>query len=509
MAVASLLGACSSPTFDKEQITLPTATVTTPAEKDPDSTASSDRQRIPRGFKKYYRQEITWSSCDGDFECALITAPMDWKDPDSDSISLALTRLSASGDAQGSLLVNPGGPGQSGTEFLTYAANLLSEDVRENYDIVGFDPRGVGRSESVKCYDAAEWDAFVSASYPPTDDGHAAASAAIAEFGRACAARTGSLLGHIDTLSAARDMDMMRVVLGDTRLNYLGYSYGTLLGSTYAGLFPGNVGRMVLDGGIDPSLAPFDIVVGQAAGFERALTNYVTYCLERSDCPLSGSVADGLDQISVFVEGLLANPMRTDDPERTLTQSLGVTGIVYPLYSQTMWPVLTSALEAALVQGDGTTLLANADAYNARDTDGDFADNSGQAFLAINCLEPRLDDSAETFAKLTAELADVAPTLGTSWAIGDQCAGWPYPDVPRDYDLSAPGSSAILVIGTTGDPATPYEWSQGLAQVLAAGVLLTYDGEGHGAYGLSNACVTENVDGYLISGIVPEDGVTC
>ncbi|SNS64134.1 alpha/beta hydrolase fold [Micrococcales bacterium KH10] len=505
---ALLLAGCTeAESYEKTQIGIPNVTVgENNAQADEGETR---RSRIPQGFRKFYRQDIVWSTCDTTYECATVRAPLDWSDPKGDSIGIGLQRLPATSVKQGSLLINPGGPGVSGTDFVSYAEILISEQVRESYDLVGFDPRGTGRTSPIRCYPDAEWDNFITNGPSATssiDDQQGAAQA----FALACQTNASDILAYVDTQSVARDMDLIRAVLGERRLNYLGYSYGTSLGSTYAGLFPTNVGRFVLDGAMDPALSPNEVVLGQAQGFERALRRYVSYCLSRSDCPLSGTVEEALGAIHVLLGSLGNNPLRTEDPDRVLTQPLGMVGVVYPLYASWQWPVLTAALDRAINNQDGTQLLANADAYHGRNSDGTFEDNSGQAFIAISCLEPRISADSENLAELQAQILEVAPTLGATWPIeAVQCAQWPASVPSQDFDLTAPGAQAIMVIGTTGDPATPYEWAQGLAQVLESGFLVTYDGDGHGAYGASNQCITETVDDFLLEGIVPTAEVSC
>jgi len=508
-AVVTLAG-CSPTTSTKEQVAIhPHASQT--AATDPSSASAARPVKPPKGFEPYYQQRVTWQHCDMTFECATVTAPTDWSDPSSAPIKLALERHAATGNRIGSLLVNPGGPGASGTDFVGYAPYLFGKDVLAAYDVVGFDPRGVGRSSAVTCLSDADWDRFTAASFPSTTPaGRDAVEAAYESLGAACASGTGDLLDHVDTVSAARDLDMVRAVLGEDKLDYLGFSYGTQLGSTYAALFPGHVGRMVLDGAIDPTLTPEQEVTGQAAGFEQAARSYVADCQGGSDCPLSGSVDDGVAQIGRLLDGLLARPMPTGDVSRPLTQSLGLFGIIYPLYAQSLWPTLTSALDDAINRGDGSGLLANADSYNSRDSDGTYADNSGVAFIAISCQDSRESSDPADMAAQAAELDKVAPTFGRFLAYGGlTCEHWPAPVVPLEADVAAPGAPPIVVVGTTGDPATPYSWAQGLATVLDSGVLVTYDGEGHTAYGSSNDCVLEAVDDYLVDGVVPADGTLC
>lgn len=491
----ALLAGCVAPVH---QTTIPS--------DEPSATAPAP---APAGGERFYDQTVAWQPCAEADECGTVQVPLDWADPAGDTVQLAVARVRATGDAVGSILVNPGGPGSSAIDFLSTARLIASQEVRDEYDLVAFDPRGVMRSVPVTCYDGPQMDQLLAADFDTsTDAGLAAQADAWGAFGAACAQRTGAVLGHIDTVTAARDMDVVRAVVGDQRLNYLGYSYGTKLGATYAALFPQLVGRMVLDSALDPRLDGDQVSAGQAAGFESALRAYATDCLGGSDCPLSGSVDEAMGQIRTLLDRTHTNPLPTSDGRR-LTAPLAFTGIAYPLYSQPRWADLTTALRSALA-GDGTVLLALSDAYYERSADGTYASNTTEAFSAINCLDlPATTDLAQMRAN-AAQIEAAAPTVGAFFAYsGTLCAQWPVPPVGGLDDYSAPGAPPILVLGTTNDPATPYAWAQSVASTLSSGVLLTHVGEGHGVYGLGNACATAAVDDYLLDGIVPPDGTRC
>lgn len=459
-------------------------------------------------LEDFYGQDLDWSSC-GKFECAQVAAPIDWDDPAAGETVVALERLPTEGEATGSLLINPGGPGGSGIEFLPQAATMISESVRDEFHVVAFDPRGVGQSNAVECQDDATKDAALSRDYPTTPEGLADFEAAQKAFGEACLERTGELLGHVDTQSAAKDMDLIRALVGDEKLNYLGYSYGTQLGAAYAGLFPQNVGRLVLDGAVDITLDDDASSLEQAKGFERALRNYVADCQGTTRCPLTGSVDDGLTQIKSLVDEALDNPLPTDSGRR-LTQTLAFYGIAVTLYDNASWRYLTDGLTQALDHNDGSMLLLLADIYNDRNADGTFSSNQNEAIQAVRCLDSRGNADPDHMAEQAQEILKVAPTLGESFGYGSLgCKNWPVPAVEINYDIAAPGADPILVIGTTADPATPYEWSQALAKTLESAVLLTWEGEGHTAYGRSNTCIADEVDAYLLSGTVPVEGTRC
>lgn len=499
LAVALLLGACA-----------PSPKVQSPAETGASSTGSTATgEDVPAELAEFYGQSLAWDDCGGGFECATAIAPLSWDDPAQGTIELALKRLPASGEKIGSLLTNPGGPGGSGIEYITSAAGSIGEPVKEAYDVIGFDPRGVGASTPVVCLDDAAKDASLSRAYPDSDEGRAEMTADLKAWADACAQNTGDLLGNVDTQSAARDMDMLRAALGDSTLNYLGFSYGTQLGATYAGLYPEKVGRMVLDGAIDTTLTSDEVSAQQAVGFENALRAYVKDCQGGKDCPLTGTVDDGMAQVKAFLDQVSERPMRTSS-DRRLTSTLAFYGIALPLYNNESWYALTAGLDAALNDGDGTMLLGFADLYNGRNADGTFNDNSAEAFRAVNCLDARGNPDPAFMAEQAAQIEEAAPTMGSFFTYGGlSCVDWAYPVVDQEFDLHAKGAAPIVVVGTTNDPATPYVWAEGLAKTLDSATLLTWEGEGHTAYGRSNACVADAVDAYLVDGKVPEDGKVC
>ncbi|USQ79607.1 alpha/beta hydrolase [Ornithinimicrobium faecis] len=472
------------------------------------STGSAAPAEVPEGLEEFYEQELAWESCDGG-ECATLTVPINYEEPDGDTIELSLLRVPAGDSKQGSLVVNPGGPGGSGVDYATQAGLVVSDGVREHFDIVGFDPRGVARSAPIECFDDAQMDDYLGADPTPDDAAEEEASTELVKnFAAACEENGGELLGHVSTVEVARDMDVLRAALGEDQLDYLGASYGTFIGATYAELFPASVGRFVLDGAIDPTMSGKDMGLGQAAGFEQATREYVQSCVDGGDCPLGDDVDSGMEGITTFLDELDANPLPLDgDAAGELTEGWGVLGIIVAMYDEGAWPILTQALRAAQ-DGDPTTLMFLANIYAGRSSDGVYDGNSMQAITAVNCLdraaEPELDRD-----QVLAEFEEVAPTFGRYLAGEGACAYWPVEaqTVLEDYD--GEGAAPIVVIGTTRDPATPYEWAESLADTLSSGVLISYDGDGHTAYGRSNDCVDGAVDAYLTEGTVPEDGLSC
>jgi len=499
--------------------------------------SSWEQSTIPEGLDVYYTQKVEWISCADDdgfstgvpkidelneldtLECAWMTVPMDYANPSGETIEIALGR-SVAKKSKGSVVVNPGGPGSSGVELVPSLATDAGPVLRESLDIVGFDPRGVGRSKPpVDCVDDQGLDAYLSTDYDTsTAAGVAEAQAAADAFAAGCLERTGPALQFVDTISAARDMDVLRAVLGETKLTYLGFSYGTQLGATYASLFPDNVGNMVLDGAVDPTVTPNEKTLIQAGGFESALRAYVTDCLESDACPLSGSVDDAMAQVTAVVDAAEANPLPTGTP-RPLTGSLALTGIIAPLYFKDPgWDFLTVGLEGAITDGDGTMLLVIADLfYNDRcndlvcpEEDGFFS-NSTEAHIAIRCADSRDEADPETVAAINEQIMQVAPILGKYFVDEgvDSCAAWPTPVATPLDSYDAIGAGPIVVIGTTNDPATPYEWAVTLSKNLDEGVLITYEGEGHTAYTSAGKCVQDAVDDFLVNGKVPTNGLTC
>jgi pimeloyl-ACP methyl ester carboxylesterase len=328
------------------------------------------------------------------------------------------------------------------------------------------------------------------------------------QFADACQNNTGALLQHVDTVSAARDLDMLRAALGDDQLHYLGYSYGTYLGANYAELFPHTVGRLVLDGAIDPTASNFDVNATQAQGFENALRAYLTHCLAQEKCPFSGNVDEAMLTIRALLDSVDTNPIRASDG-RELGATTLTTAVIYPLYQKNSWPLLNEMFTNVMNGGADTALLL-ADTYNGRNADGTYRDNSNEAFTAVNCLDYRYNNDPTTMRQHAALLEEIAPVIGTYLSFGDiQCANWPYMSTVERRELHAAGSAPILVVGTTNDPATPFIWAEKLAQQLDNARLVTYHGEGHTAYNKSNKCVNNAVDNYLVSGTVPSSNLEC
>lgn len=489
--------------------------------------AGSSPAPVPEGLEDFYTQDLDWHSCgkgdsvaqaDGAYECATVMVPLDYDQPEGTTIQVALKKRPATREAIGTLLVNPGGPGGSGVELVDSVDGYFSSALLDAYDVVGFDPRGVGASTAVDCLTDAERDAYRAGTGEDDltdldpEQARAQVVAQARDLASRCAAHTevAGLLDHIDTVSAARDLDVVRAAVGDERLTYLGYSYGTYLGATYADLFPGNVGRMVLDGAIDPELTSGELAEGQAKGFESALRTYVAQCLDGDGCPLSGSVDEGVTQVQDFLARAATSPVPTSDPDRPLTGDLATSAVIGVLYQDESWPTLTQGLNQAMLQNDGSVLLYIADVFASRNSDGTYSGNGDEVINAINCLDYPVTGDTQQWDDQAARLEQDAPSFGASLAYADlYCQAWGHPSHREHRPISAQGSPTILVVGTTGDPATPYEWSQALASQLADARLVTWEGNGHTAYGRSDGCVTQAVDSYLLAGTVPEEDLVC
>lgn len=462
----------------------------------------------PTDLEGYYAQELEWVSCVEGFDCAYVLAPLDYDNPASGTIDLAVVRHRATaGEAVGSLLTNPGGPGGSGVSFIADSLDYaIGDPIKEQFDVIGFDPRGVGESTAVACFDAAEMDAYLydipeaPRGTPEWEDELQEANEA---FAQACEANSGGILEHITTENSARDLDVLRAVLGDEKLNYIGFSYGTFLGSVYAKLFPENVGRVVFDGALDPSVSSTMVGATQMTGFENALRAYMAGCLDDSGCPFRGTVDEGMRDIQALLADLATAPLQASDGRMMGVDSM-LTGIILPLYSEDNWPLLTTGF-ADILSGDPDMMFFLADFYNGREG-GQYVDNSTEAFRAYNCMDYPDDSTDADYAEAKALMAAEAPTFAPYWDGPDACAVWPYPPSGEREIIAAEGAAPIVVVGTTGDPATPYEWSVALADQLASGVLVTNEGEGHTGYNKGNDCVDEAIEGYLIEGVVPADG---
>jgi len=443
-------------------------------------------------------------------QCAKIAVPLDYENPDGRSISLSVLKVPATDSQQriGSLVVNPGGPGGSGVDYAANASTYFGAEVRAAFDIVGFDPRGVAGSTPITCLTDQEMDAYIASDPDPDTPREAEQSdALLRDFGEGCLRRSGDLTRHVSTEEAARDMDVLRALLDEDKLSYFGASYGTFLGATYADLFPERVGRMVLDGAIDPSEDAVQTSLVQAKGFQTALDAYVAHCVDGGSCFLGNSVEEGLRTIEDFLDRLDKQPI-PGEGDRVLTEGLAVLGIWLPLYNRDYWSILDAALKSGLA-GNGAGLLVLADSYVSRGPNG-YTDNSTEALYAGNCLDHGESVTAAEAQRLEPRFGKVSPTFGRIFAFRlTGCGSWPVHSGKKPHELTAPGAAPILVVGTSRDPATPLSWAEALADQLQSGVLVRRDGDGHTGYGAGNPCVDDTVERYLVSGDVPQGDVDC
>ncbi|MEU5886276.1 alpha/beta hydrolase [Streptomyces sp. NPDC047461] len=476
-------------------------------------------------------QKLSWKDCpapnaaegggdapsplpNGDkWQCATLKAPLDWNKPKGDKIGLALIRAKAGGDESkriGSLIFNFGGPGGSGVTTLPAFGEDYAK-LRTRYDLVSFDPRGVGRSEPVECLNDLQLDAYFQQDATPDD---AAERTRLLdntkEFNAACEDNSEKVLSHVRTTDAARDMDLMRQILGDEKLHYFGISYGTELGGVYAHLFPKKVGRAVFDAVVDPTEDSEQGSLAQTKGFQRALDNFAEHCVSQTeDCPIGDSAQDVKARIATLLKDLDSAPI-PGVGLRELTQTAATSGIAQSLYSQDFWEYLTEGLEQAY-DGDGRVLMLLADSMNGRNEDGEYS-NLSAANIAINCADDKPRYTEDYVEQKLPEFRSASPVFGDYLAWGMvSCTDWAVAGAAEHPDVSAAGSAPILVIGNTGDPATPYEGARKMVDALGkgVGVELTYKGQGHGAYDSKNPCVQSAVNGYLLDGKVPTAGTIC
>lgn len=471
-----------------------------------------------KGLERFYGQALSWGACQPyatdarsktlfereGIQCARMQVPLDYAQPDIGTITVALLRRPATepGRKVGSLVVNPGGPGGSG---MAHVANMQPNNpVGNRFDVVGFDPRGVGASQPrVQCLTDAERDAQRLRPKGETAD---AVEADNKFFVEKCAQRSGiDLLRNVGTRDVVRDVDVLRAVLGDKKLTYLGYSYGTRLGTLYAEMFPRNVRAMVLDGAVELNGDKVAASARQAQGFEESFQRFAGWCAQR-DCPIGTDTSTAESKFRQMIEPLKKNPLQVGD--RRLSHSDANTAIIQAMYSDRLWETALKGLQE-LRQNKGTTLLQLADQYLGRAQDGTYS-RIQDAFVAIRCVdEPPVKDRAtlESNRRRLLELLgnDTVPTDET--ALGP-CAFWPAPHTSEPRRPVVKGLPQVLVVSTTGDPATPYQSGVDLAQALGAR-LLTYNGNQHTAFLAGIGCVDGVGTNYLVDLRLPETDAVC
>ena len=496
---------------------------------------SGSQGDVPRGLESFYSQTIDWKDCsDGtaSFQCGTVTVPLDYDHPDGRTITIALKKLPASdGNAEhGSLFLNPGGPGGSGVAMMQVMAPMLTEETRGAYDIIGFDPRGVGQSTPITCWTNDEIEQYLA--NPSDDAGPTNPLKGITstnnpaqdkiDRGTANAARCAQhsqvpeLLDHVGTRNVARDLDVLRATNNNTKLNYLGISYGTYIGAIYADLFPGHVGRVILDSAMDPSKRSSDeIRVEQVAFQEGVLRRYVEHCQAHSGCPLTGSTDEAVTQLAAFVDGLDKNPLTAPDSDATVNTQEAIEIIYRHVLGQPDWEALTAMLTPAMTNHDGTLMVKakqNSPDLSPEMTAEEVVSRANSMVLAnaVICNDnPDAGGTASDWdAQADAEKKSYPFFGGTSNAEEAYCYGWGHRAQTPPQETHAKGSDPILAVGITGDAQTLYSWTQSLAGQLDNGHLLTVEGYGHGAFN-KNTCATTAITGFLVNGTTPAEGTTC
>ena len=542
-------GTTSSPTGQITQpSTLPTAGGTTSDSAGPTAAATSAGTGstapatgtaagvIPAGLEKFYRQQLSWGSCTSyatssadasvyaspTLQCAHMTVPMAYDNPTGATIQIGVLRKVATDSAAriGSLVMNPGGPGASGMSFVSQLASYgLATALNAKFDLVGFDPRGIGSSiPLIVCQTDAELDA--TRADTPRSNTPAAVAAAVGQlkaYATGCVTKTSAagnvdgktFLANVGTRDVARDMDVLRSVLGDTKLTYAGFSYGTRIGYVYAEEFPKNVRAMILDGAVDPTQNVSASLLVQNKGFQQAFVTFATACAKLSGCGLGSDPAKATAAFQALSRPLLATPLKLSDG-RVLSYGDATLGVAEAMYDNSSWPDLEAAL-ADLKAGKGEKLMALADDYYQRDSSGKYSEKP-DSFNAIRCVDDAPITDPATVIKLNQEAAAAAPfeDSGDPAAdVPDLCAYWPFPPTLKAGPLSVPGLPKVLVISTTGDPATPYQNGVDLAQQLGAD-LLTYEGTRHAAFIVANStCVNNAGNAYLLNLTLPTAGTKC
>ena len=487
------------------------------------STAITGHPVADGGSAQSAAKAVQWGPCEvtgggtssdlpHDAQCGEVDVPVDYSQPGKEVATLALIRFPATGAKIGSLVINPGGPGESGVDAAASLLDVIPKEIRQRFDLVGFDPRGVGSSTpALSCNTDAQDDAERAdpqVDYSPEGVDHIETTEK--QFVQRCVDKVGTdFLANAGTVNVARDLDRLREALGDDKLTYLGYSYGTLIGSAYAEAYPDKVRAMILDGAVDPNADPIQSDIDQAASFQKAFNDYAADCAKQKDCPLGTDPAKAVAVYHDLTDPLVKTPAKTKDP-RGLGYSDAVTGTITAMYTPSLWKHLTAGL-SELTKGHGDTLLDLADSYWDRDAQGRYT-NANDALLAINCVDSPPNTDRAKAADKDRRMREVAPFLSFGEFTGnaplDTCAFWPVPPTSGPHEVSAPGLPPVLVVSTTDDPATPYEAGVKLAKELG-GALLTFTGTQHTVVFEGDACVDKYATNYLVDLTLPPPGAKC
>lgn len=487
---------------------------------------------VPKGLESFYNQDLTWTDCTDDatgtaFQCATVTVPLDYDNPQGQTITVALKKLSStSSSPRGSVFLNPGGPGGSGISLINAQAGLYTSGglsgVLENYDVIGFDPRGIGQSTPITCWSPDDVQAIMAGrAEAPSQLTPGSATDIVAKGSSEAAAcqkytEVPEILDHMDTRSVARDMDVMRALVGDQDLNFFGYSYGTYLGAVYTELFPDNVGRVVLDSAMDPALSRQEAFEGDAAAGEQILRTYIESQQGQAGFPLSGTTDEAVSRLATFLDGLDAKPLTVSDGGDPVDRAEATTAIrTLVVASPENWPLLTEGLTQAMSSHDGTTLMKNAESLSGGEESPGTEEQTVEllqsvyAFSANRCLDfPDTGNQASWDAALSSYRRDYPifhPLLPQHDAY---CHGWGHTSKTKPVDVDVDATNPVLVIGILHDPQTPYPWSKALVSRLRNSHLLSVDMYGHGATG-PNSCTTSKVNDYFVKGALPSDGEVC
>jgi len=463
----------------------------------------------PKTLSGYYAQEIDWQSCNQDFQCATLAVPIDYKNLATGTFEIALLKYEARTSKKlGSLIVNPGGPGGSGVDYAYAAEYIFSPAILDRYDIVGFDPRGVSRSAPIRCLSYKELDANNNSdSKPDNEEEFQQILTDTKKYIEICKDKNEYLTSY-STANVARDMDILRQALGDKQLNYMGKSYGTYLGTLYAQFFPDKIGRVVLDGAVDPTISNFQQTLTQAIGFDQAFSSFAKDCTTKKNCSLAEGKEAAIAEMKELFARAAKKPLPINNSKRTLSETMMVLGTASAMYdSTTGWPKLSKAIKEAQ-NGYGDIFLELADEYTGRQSDGSYPNNEFDSGAIIDCLDV---DEPRTIAQIKRDaksFVEQAPLFGPYLAYGGLTCK--YFGQSQEVTVAPTKSiNPIVVIGTTGDPATPYEWAQGLNKLLTNSVLVSLTGEGHTGQGQGNACVDEQIDAFYLDQLVTLEDKFC
>jgi pimeloyl-ACP methyl ester carboxylesterase len=475
------------------------------------SSSSSDTSVNPLSTTTdFIVNPIEWKPCDGststEVECGNIEVPFDYADPEQGSFVLFVKRHNAASPADriGSMMVNPGGPGFGGSSLADDAQYYFSQDLIDRFDIIAWDPRGTGESTpAVDCVDT--FDEYFGLDSPPeTPEEKQALIDASQAFNDKCAENSGTILPYISTKASAQDINSLRLALGEEKVSFFGFSYGSELGTTWATMFPETVRAIVVDGAVDPNASSIQEGMAQAKGFEGQLATFLKQCSERTTCEFhnDGDAEAALDKLVLDID---AKPLDVSKDRTPVTQGVLFTAVAQAMYSDYYWPQLSEALSAAQ-GGDGKGILQLYDDYYQRNEDGTYG-NDLEAFLAISCLDDPGASSTEEVDSHIEDFITAAPRLGGNFAYGYSCALWPVKQAAK-VNITGKGAGPIVVVGTTGDAATPLSSTRKMAQGLEQGILIVVDANQHTGYG-ANSCVVKAVDEYLIKLTVPANETTC